>query len=120
MAVKLAGDVLRADAATTALVPASRITPIIRPQSITTPAITLQRISKTPQNHLRGWGTLDANLVQVDVWADSYLVARNIADTARAALQAATYIMDSELDDYDEDVDPPLYRITQTWQVWTS
>lgn len=119
MAIKVTFDVLRVDAAVIALVPAAKITPVIHPQAIDPPAITLQRVSNTPQNGLRGWASLDANLVQLDVWATTYAAAKGIADAARSSLQAATFIMTSEIDDYDSDVPDPLYRITQTWQVWT-
>ncbi len=86
---------------------------------MTTPAITLQRISTTPQNHLRGNGQLDANLVQIDVLDVDYTNARLIADTCRTALEAAGYPLQSELDGYESETATELYRITQTWSVFT-
>ena len=118
MADKVIRDVLVAASAVTALVPAARITPLIRPQSITVPAITLQRVSLVPQNHLRGDGGLDDNSVQLDVWADSYVSARAIADACRTAL--AGFSMKFENDDYESETAPELYRVTQTYQVWTN
>lgn len=118
MAIKTVRDVLVAASAVTALVPAARITPLIRPQSIVVPAITLQRISTVPQNHLRGDGDLDDNSVQLDVWADSYLSARSIADACRTALAALA--MTFENDGYEPETAPELYRVTQTYQVWTN
>lgn len=120
MAIETVRNVLVAAGAVTALVPASRITPLIRPQSITIPAITLQRLSLIPSNHLRGSGAADANLVELNVWADSYASARSIAAACRTALQAATFAMTLETDSYEEGVYPELYQITQTWQVWTT
>jgi hypothetical protein len=119
MGIRAVRDVLVASGAVTALVPADRIEPIRRTQSIAVPAIVLQRISVTPQNHLRGNGGLDANLVQLDVYASTYSTTRAVADAARAALEAGGFVMTSEVDGYEPDVDPELYRLTQSWQVWT-
>lgn len=118
MADKVIRDVLVAASAVTVLVPAARITPLIRPQSITIPAITLQRVSLVPQNHLRGDGDLDDNSVQLDVWSDSYESARAIASACRTAL--AGFSMTFESDDYESETAPELYRVTQTYQVWTN
>ncbi len=120
MADKIVRDVLVAASVVTALVPAERITPLVRPQSITTPAITLQRISLVPQNHLRGDGDLDSNVVQLDVWAESYVSARAIADACRTALQTAGHVLTFENDDYEAETAPELYRVIQSWQVWTN
>jgi hypothetical protein len=120
MAVKTLGDVLRGDAAVTALVPAARITPLLRPQAITVPAITLQRIDTTPQNHLRGWAQLDASDVQIDIWAATYAACKAIAAACQAAINTAGYIRTAEYDNTDADVDPVLYRITQSYLVWTT
>ena len=65
-------------------------------------------------------GAADANLVELNVWADSYASARSIAAACRTALQAATFAMTLETDSYEEGVYPELYQITQTWQVWTT
>lgn len=120
MSTKAARDVLVAASAVTTLVPASRITPIIRPQSITTPSITLQRIATVPQNHLRGDGDLDLHTVQIDSWADSYASALAIADACRTAMQSAGHVLTLEVDNYEPDVTPELYRVTQDWSVWTA
>lgn len=119
MAIQTLRTVLAAAGAVTALVPAERITPLIRPQSIDLPSITLQRVSQTPVDHLRGESNLDSNQVQLDVWADSYATARSIADACRTAGVAANHRMTFEGDGYEPDTDPELYRITQTWAVWT-
>lgn len=120
MAVKTLGDMLRAAAGVTALVPASRITPLVRPQNIATPAITLQRVSASPVNHLRGWGSLDENSVQVDIWAETYAECVAIADACRAAASSAQFLRTLEIDNTDPALDPILYRITQTYSVWTT
>ncbi len=119
MPVATTRAVLVASGAVTALVPATRIEPLRRTQSLVLPGITLQRVSTTPQNHLRGNGQLDANLVQLDVFDDDYTNARLIADACRTALEAGGYPLNSEIDGYESETDPELYRITQTWSVFT-
>jgi hypothetical protein len=113
--------VLKAAPAVTAIVGEgvdARISPLIRAQTVAPPAVTLQRISLAPVNGLRGHAGLDDVRVQVDVWADSYAGARTLANACRAALQAAGHQMQSEFDNYEPDVSPELYRITQDFQVW--
>lgn len=119
MAVKTVRDVLVAAGAVTTLVPASRITPLVRPQAISVPAITLQRISLTPNNHLRGDAGLDANRVQLDAYAETYAAARAVADACRAALVAAGHLLQTEFDSHEPETDPDLYRVTQEYNVWT-
>lgn len=113
--------VLVAAAPVTALVPAARIEPIRRTQSFDTPAITLQVVSKIPVSHLRSSSGLDECVVQLDVWALNYTSARTIADACRSALQAGSYLMNSEIDSgHEPETDPELFRITQSWSVFTS
>jgi hypothetical protein len=120
MAIESVRAVLVAAGAVTALVPAERIQALRREQSTTTPAVTLQRIASTPHPHLRNSGGLMANLVQLDVWDSQYTRARSIASACRTALEAAGIQITSELDGYEPETDPELYRITQTWSVFTS
>lgn len=119
MAIEVVRNVLVASGAVTALVPASSIEPVRRTQASPAPCIVLQRVSVVPENHLRGWGKLDANQVQLDVYATTYAGARAIADACRTALQDAGEIMTSEVDGFEPDVDPELYRLIQTWAIWT-
>lgn len=112
--------VLIADAAVVALVPAARIEPLRRTQTFDTPAITLQVVSKTPFNHLLG-ASLDLSLVQLDCWASNYTAARAVADACRAALETPVLTMQGEIDGgLEPDTDPELFRVTQTWSVYTS
>ncbi len=110
---------LSASGAVTALVPATRITPLQRPQGSAIPAITLQRISTAPFNNFVDDGGLDSNLVQIDYYGDDYTALKTIADTCRTTLYAADIQMESEIDAYEPDTDPELYHITQTWTVFT-
>ncbi|CAB4153276.1 Tail completion protein, partial [uncultured Caudovirales phage] len=86
------------------------------PQNIVTPAVTLQRIANVPQNHLRGFGNLDANRVQVDCFADTYLQARALSAACRTAINAAGHTCELELDEYDEQV--LVYRVILDFNVW--
>lgn len=121
MSVETVLVVLKADAAVTAIVGSglnARISPLIKSQGITTPAVTLQRISLDPVNHLRGHGDLDSVRVQLDAWTESYAEARALAGACRDAIQNAGHLMLGEFDNYDPETDPGLYRITQDYQVW--
>jgi hypothetical protein len=121
VSVETTRAVLVAAAGVTAIVGTganARISPLIKAQGITPPAVTLQRVAMTPQNHLRGNGSLDYCRVQSDSWAVTYAAVRALADACRAAMEAAGHPLLSEIDNYDPEVDPGLYRITQDYQVW--
>jgi hypothetical protein len=122
MGIQAVRDVLVAAGAVTALVPADRIEALRRTQSFAVPAITLQRVSVVPQSHLRSSAGLDSNLVQLDVWDSQYTRARSIADACRASLEAlpAGFIMTLETEGFEAETDAELYRISQTWSVFTS
>lgn len=104
--------------AVTALVPLERITPLMRPQSIETPAITLTRISMIPANILNGSPNLHDNRVQLSIWDTDYTRARSIAAACKSTLEG-TYLLNVEVDQYEPDTDPELYQIIQEWSVWT-
>jgi hypothetical protein len=116
MAVKTVRDILVADVSVTALV-GQRISPTTRAQDTTLPCVVLSLISVVPTNHLNGAPTLDANRVQLDVFAETYASARAVADACRASLETAGVAMDNEIDDFEPDVSE--HRITQDFMVWT-
>jgi hypothetical protein len=121
MSVEACRAILLADSAVTAIVgtgTSARVSPLTKTQGITMPAVTLQRVTVTPQNHLRGHGGLDQVNVQVDSWAETYAGARALATACRNAIQAAGVLMTSEFDNFDPETDPGLYRITQEFQFW--
>jgi len=119
MSVATVRAVLVASGAVTALVPATRIEPIRRTQRTAIPAIVLQRISMIKFPHLRANGSLKQTLVQLTVIDDDYTNALAIADACSTALDAAGYVLQSELDGYESETDPELYQIPQTWSVFT-
>jgi hypothetical protein len=121
VSVEVALAVLKADSTVTGIVGSgsnAKISPLIKSQGITPPAVTLQRISLTPQNHLRGNGGLDQVRIQLDAWCTTYDRARSLANACRNALETAGHVMESEIDNYDPETDPGLYRITQDFLIW--
>lgn len=98
--VKAIHDVLAAVPAITALV-VDRIEPNERKDANAYPAIVLQA-SAEPINAFDGWAGLDKVTVTINYWSSTYEGAHTLADLGRTALQAAGYILASELDDFNE------------------
>ena len=109
-------NVLIAAAPVTAIV-GDRVSYVTRSQSLAAPAVLLTVVSTVPQNQLAGAPTLDQSRVQLDVYADSYTQARALATACRNALEAAGYVTESEIDNFEPDV--PEFRITQDYMTWT-
>lgn len=107
--------VLRASGAVTALVPQKRMEAHRRTQTYVLPAILLSEAVVTPFNHLTGHAGIDANQIQLKALGTTYTQAKLIADACRTALQAAGYLLLSELKDNEPDSDPELFEIIQTW-----
>ena len=116
MALKTVRDVLVADGSVTALV-GQRVSPVTRAQDTTLPCVVLTLVGLAPMNHLNGAPNLDANRVQVDVFAETYTSARAVADACRTSLETAGHKMESEYDNFEPDVSE--HRITQDFLVWT-
>lgn len=76
---------LRADPVIAAVVDA-RVYPLRLPQTPIYPAITYQRISTTRERPIRASAWRAQARFQVDCWADSYGVARQLGDAVRARL----------------------------------
>jgi hypothetical protein len=121
VSVEVVLAVLKSDATVTGIVGSganAKISPLIKSQGIDPPAVTLQRVSVVPQNNLRGNGGLDQVRVQLDAWATTYGGTRALASACRSALEAAGHPMESEIDNYDPETDPGMYRITQDYLIW--
>lgn len=111
--------ILNAAAGVTAIV-GSRITPMVRPQDLTLPAVTMQRISMIPSNSMQGNASLDIARVQIDCWDATYAGARAAATAVRAAMDAASILMDSEQDvQFIEEPPAGVYRIIQEYTVFS-
>jgi hypothetical protein len=98
--VKAIHDVLASVSAITNLV-ADRIEPNERKDANVYPAIVLQG-SAEPINTFDGWAGSDRVTITINYWANTYEGAHSLADLGRGALQAAGYIITSELDDFNE------------------
>jgi hypothetical protein len=117
-AITQALGILSAAAPVVALV-GTRISPLIRAQDLIVPAVTLQRISTNPSNTFAGNGGLDDTRLQVDCWDATYAGARALAIAVRAAFDAVPVLMTLELDLFELEPIPGVYRITQEYQLWS-
>lgn len=80
---------LGADSSITALV-SDRISPLLLKDGSSLPAITYQAISGEPQTDLSGGdGDMVRYRMQLNVWADSYLGAKALAELVRTRLKTA-------------------------------
>jgi hypothetical protein len=109
-------DLLVANGAVFALVN-DRVSPLVRSQNEPLPCVTLTLVSVVPMNHVAGAPTLDQARVQIDSWGTSYAEVRSVSGAVRAALEAAGFVMESEFDGFEPDVDE--YRVTQDFYHWT-
>lgn len=116
-------------AAVTALV-GTRIYPVIAPATAALPFITWRRVAVTRQQSLRGpVGTPTVSL-SLDIFAETYEAARDIADQCRATLDGwggtfentvvANVSLDNESDGFAQlaggDL-PPVYTVQMTFAI---
>lgn len=120
MTIATVRAVLVAAVPVTTLVPADRIEALRRTQSFAIPAITLTDVVKVPFSHLRSSTGLCLSTIQVDCLAATYTAALALATAVRTALEAATFIMDSQIERNEPETDPELFQITQSWSVFSS
>lgn len=127
-------DQLENDPAVAALV-ADRIYPVIAPASASLPFVTWRRQAVTRQMTLGGPLGMPSVSLAVDMYGETYLGVREIADKVRAVLDgfrgdSGNYIsvsivsLESESDGFIQlaggDL-PPVYSVTQTYNVlWQS
>ena len=108
---------LSGDASVSALVVA-RIYPVVLPQSVTLPAITYSRISGGQVNSLSGYSGLEQPRIQVDAWATTHVVVKELRDAVHAAMNGATTfraLLESDMDLYEDDT--KIYRISMDFFV---
>lgn len=109
---------LSADAAVTALVPASRIrgqgyageTPVA-------PYITWQTVSGVPANYIAGRPGIDAFRVQIDIWANDATSAKQIATAVRDALELNAHCVSIMGESFEADT--KLFRYSYDWAFHT-
>lgn len=80
---------LSADADVSALV-GSRIYPLVMPQGAALPAIVYQRISGVPANHAGRVPSLESARVQVNCYAKTYGVAKDLCDAVVWRMQQSS------------------------------
>lgn len=80
----------------------ARIEPNQRKEAFAYPSIVLES-SVVPINTLSGWSGSDTVTVTINYWGNTYSEAHTLATLGRTALQDAGYILDSEIDNFEED-----------------
>lgn len=122
MSISAVLDVLTADPAVTAIVGAgddARISPIQRDQDQTVPALTITNVATTGLYTLNGPDGISQNVFQVDSWASTYEAASELALACRTALDAAGFVMNSQIDNFDSSAElSGIYSVTQEFSVW--
>lgn len=119
MSVKLITDLLIGDS-TVAAVVADRVTPLNRTTGIQPPSLTVQLISTSPTNTLKGDQKLDLERIQVDSWALTYKAAHDLCDIVRRVMIAQGYLLTLQLDGFDDGAElAGVYQVTQEYDVWT-
>lgn len=116
----------------------TRIFPLVIPQKVYSevtkmPCVVYQFEGKDRQATFSGTGSLIAGSVQVDCYATTYLLSKQLADAVRAALldqsglwttndsPQAVYTVQKIFIDREIDLDDPepgLYRVSQQYSVW--
>lgn len=118
--------ILKDTAAVSALV-AGRVYPVQAPQNPTYPLVTYQRISAVRVRSVDGPSGLAQPRIQVDAYATTYAGAKALAAAIRGALdgyrgtaggvRVGGVSLLSDIDFFEEDVDPKLYRVSMDYLV---
>lgn len=116
---------LSTNAGITAII-GTRVYPGIIPQSGVQPCIVYNKQSRTRQQLFCGTDGLLSTRLEIDCYADSYIKSVALANAVTAALQdfsgnmAGTEVprifLENEID--LSDIEPGLYRQSQTWAMW--
>jgi hypothetical protein len=100
----------------------TRIYPLVMPQDPTLPAVTYQRMSNNPVNHLRGASGLMNPHVIINLWGMNYHDVKDLAYAVRKAMDAAIAtmptVLTNEIDGFEPDVN--LFVISQDYSCWNS
>lgn len=96
----------------------ARVYPLTATDNAVTPYITYQRISTNSENVMSGSSGLANTRLQIDVYADTYLLANTVADQVDNLLNAwaVTNVSVSVQDLYEDAV--KLYRVSMDFSIW--
>lgn len=118
--------ILKAAPAVAAIV-STRIYPLSAPQGAAVPFVTYQRISGERTRDTRGPTGRARSRIQVDGYASGYAAAKTLANAVRQALDGYrgklasirvwSIALESDVDFFEDAVDPPLYRVSMDFIV---
>lgn len=82
------------------------------------PAITYQRVAAAPVNSISGSSGLDYVRMQVDCLAETYGVAKRLAQEVRAKLESASFkaLLATDRDEYDNEA--RVFRVINDFLMW--
>jgi Na+-translocating ferredoxin:NAD+ oxidoreductase RnfD subunit len=97
----------------------NRVYPMVMPQNPTLPALVYTRIATNAQNTIDAPpSTLDQCLMQIDAYAETYLAAKELAESMRAAMEAAPFKATLQTSQEFWEDTPKIYRVTFDFYCW--
>jgi len=99
----------------------ARIYPLLLPQGIAAafPAVCYSRVSSERVYSLTGYSTLEEARIQIDSWATTYEIVKDLAGDVKTAMDAATAFhsrLESDQDFYNDESE--TYRVSQDYIIW--
>jgi hypothetical protein len=104
-------------------VASGRVYPQVAPAEVDRPFVVYRKVDEDPVMTLQGYTGLTNFTFAFDCWADTYLEALTLADSVRAAVEAAAALkplsrVPSGADDYEPAVDE--FIETVVYSLWHS
>ncbi len=106
----------------------ARIYPFNLPQGAKLPALTYNKISSVSDRHLTGRSGLARARVQVDCYGETPAAVKELKEAVRLSLDhrdgpAASEtiraaFLDTERDLYEDELTPPVYRVSLDFTIW--
>ena len=96
-----------------------KVYPLVIPQGTVLPCITYQRLRSYPANTLSGASGLERVDLEIDVWANKYGEAKEVAKAVRAAMPASgPWGAHLRYDTDEYEYTGPYYRVLMRYNVW--
>ena len=105
--------------------------PLVLPQNPTLPAITYRRLSGEREEGMVASYGLAHPRIEINCWETTYTKVKALASAVHTALNRASWtedtvsvldgVIESEMDDYDEELSDSyrrVYRVIQDWILW--